>query len=282
MNNADRSKGGVFVTGASSGIGFETCRELAARGFRVFGTVRKQEDGAALGAAGATPLIADVTNRASIAAARQEITKALNGAPLIGVVNNAGISGAVPIELADLDEFRQMFETNTLGAVSVIQEFLPLLKESRGRIVNISSVSGWFATPFMAPYAASKFALEAISDCLRRELYPFGVDVVVIQPGIIHTPIWKKGAARDLSPVKNTPYEPLLARMRDQAASVDERSMQPSRVSRAVLAALTAPRPPARILVVPHPLLHRLRRLVPDRIRDRRIARRVWGSLRSD
>ena len=203
----------------------------------------------------------------------------LKKASLDGLVNNAGISGAGPIELLELNEFRRMFEVNTLGAVAVTQAFLPLLKKARGRIVNISSVSGRVAQPFMAPYAASKFALEAISDCLRGELYPFGIDVIVIQPGIIHTPIWKKGAERDLSLVQNTPYEKVLTEMRDHAASVDHRAIAPSRVSRAILHALTARRPPTRIPVVRNRLLYAISRWVPDRVRDRRIARRIWGPM---
>jgi NAD(P)-dependent dehydrogenase (short-subunit alcohol dehydrogenase family) len=199
---------------------------------------------------------------------------------LDGLVNNAGISGAGPIELVDLDEFRRMYEVNALGAVAVTQEFLPLLKAAPGRIVNISSISGRVATPFMAPYSASKFALEAISDCLRRELYPFGIDVVVIQPGIVHTPIWKKGAQRDLSLARGTPYEKVLARMRDHAASVDDRAIPPARVSQAILHALTARRPPTRIPVVRGRIVHTVLSWIPDRVMDRRIARRVWGRPR--
>jgi NAD(P)-dependent dehydrogenase (short-subunit alcohol dehydrogenase family) len=272
-----RAPAAVVVTGASSGIGLDACRELAARGFRVFGTVRRAEDEAAVQAAGATALRLDVTSRPSIQAAREQVTKLLEGAALAGLVNNAGISGAGPIELADLDEFRTMFEVNALGAVAVTQEFLPLLKAGRGRVVNVSSVSGRIAPPFMAPYAASKFALEAISDCMRHELRPFGIDVVVIQPGVVHTPIWKKGAARDLGPVRGTVYEKPLTSLRDGAAGVDERAMPPSRVSRAILRGLTARRPPARIPVVRSRALYALQALVPDRVRDRRIARRVWG-----
>lgn len=266
----------VVVTGASSGIGLDACRELFEHGFAVFGTVRRNEDGAAVSGVGATPLLLDVTNQASIRTARDQVLALTDGASLAGLVNNAGISSAGPIELLELDEFRRLFEVNALGAVAVTQAFLPMLKKARGRIVNISSVSGQIAPPFMAPYAASKFALEAISDCLRRELYPFGVDVIVIQPGIIHTPIWQKGAKRDLSPVQNTPYEQVLTSMRDRAASVDHRAMPPSHVSRAILHALTARRPAARIPVVRHRLLYALRRWVPDRLRDRRFARRLW------
>lgn len=267
----------VVVTGASTGIGLDACRELVAHGFTVFGTVRRKEDEAALRELGATPLLLDVTDPASIRAARDQVETLLAPAALAGLVNNAGISSVGPIELLDLDEFRKVFEVNALGPVAVTKEFLPLLKEGRGRIVNISSVSGRVAPPFMAPYAASKFALEAISDCMRRELYPFGIDVIVIQPGIVHTPIWKKGAARDLAPVRNTIYENVMTRMRDHAASVNERAIPPSRVSRAILHALTARRPATRIPVVPDRLLHMLRSWVPDRVRDRRIARRFWG-----
>ena len=267
----------VVVTGASSGIGLDACRELVAYGFAVFGTVRRNEDGAAVRGVGATPLLLDVTNQASIRAARDEVATLMGAASLAGLVNNAGISGAGPIELLELDEFRKMFEVNALGAVAMTQAFLPMLKKARGRIVNISSVSGRMAAPFMAPYAASKFALEAISDCLRRELHPFGVDVVVIQPGIIQTPIWSKGAGRDLSSAQDTPYEQVLTRMRDHAASVDHRAMQPALVSRAILHALTARRPPTRIPVVRHRLLYALMNFVPDRVKDRRIARSLWG-----
>jgi len=268
---------GVVVTGASSGIGLAACRRLAAHGFRVFGTVRRLEDGAALRQMGATAVLLDVTDRTSIRAARDQISTLLAGAPLAGLVNNAGISGAGPLELTDLDEFRRMFEVNTLGAVTVTQEFLPLLKAAPGRIVNISSISGRIAPPFMAPYAASKFALEAVSDCLRYELHPFGIAVVVIEPGIIHTPIWRKGAERDLGPVRNTPYEEVITKMRDYAASVDERAIPPSRVADAILHALTTRRPESRILVVRNRLFFTLIALFPDRVRDRRIIRRLWG-----
>ena len=269
------------MTGASTGIGFDASRELVAHGFHVFGTVRREEDGAALARIGATPLLLDVTDQASIRAARDQVSRLLSGASLVGLVNNAGISGGGPIELLDLDDFRRMFEVNVIGTIAVTQLFLPLLKQARGRIVNISSVSGQIAPPFMAPYAASKFALEAVSDCLRRELDAFGVDVIVIQPGIIDTPIWKKGAEQDLSRFRDTPYYQVLKRMSENAASVAQHAIPPSRVSRAILHALTARRPAARIPVVRNLLLHRLRGLVPDRVRDQRSARRIRYMMNS-
>jgi NAD(P)-dependent dehydrogenase (short-subunit alcohol dehydrogenase family) len=274
---ASSERRGVVVTGASTGIGLDASRELAAQGFRVFGSVRRKEDGRPLEQAGVVPLLLDVTDETSIRAARDRVGELLDGASLAGLVNNAGISSPGPVELLDLDEFRKVFEVNVLGVVAVTKAFLPLLKESRGRIVNMSSVSGRIATPFTAPYAASKFALEAISDCLRRELHPFGIDVIVIQPGNVRTPIWRKGIDRDLSPVLNTPYERVIMKMRDHAELMEQTAMPPSRVSRAILDALTAERPATRILVVRKAWVHRIQCLIPDRVMDRKFAELLWS-----
>src|SRR5882672_2744572 len=189
---------GVVVTGASTGIGAALVRHLAGRGFRVFGTVRRAEDEAGLERAGVAAVRMDVTDTASIARAREQVERALAGAPLAGLVKNAGIPAAGPLEMFPLDELRRVLEVNLVGAVAVTQAFLPLLKASRGRIVNMSSVAGRGALPFLGPYAASKFGLEAISDSLRRELLPFGVKVIVIEPGSFKTAIWSKVEAMDL------------------------------------------------------------------------------------
>ena len=181
------TRGGVLITGASAGIGAAVARELAVQGFTVFGTIRRAEDEAAVTAGGAIPIRMDVTDAPSITAARAEVERALGGKPLIGLVNNAGIPAAGPLELAPLAELRRALEVNLIGVVAVTQAFLPLLKTSRGRIVNMSSLSGRTALPFLGPYAASKFGLEAISDSLRRELSSVGVDVIVIQPGNIES-----------------------------------------------------------------------------------------------
>jgi NADP-dependent 3-hydroxy acid dehydrogenase YdfG len=154
----------VLVTGASSGIGAAVARELAGQGFSVFGTIRRPDDAAALAAAGAVPVRMDVTDGPSIAAARADVERALEGRPLAGLVNNAGIPAAGPLELLPLAELRRVLEVNLIGAVAVTQAFLPLLRISRGRIVNISSIAGRAAMPFVGPYAASKFGLQAVSD----------------------------------------------------------------------------------------------------------------------
>src|SRR5437870_11231198 len=205
-----RVNGGVVVTGASTGIGAAIARHLAGRGLRVFGTVRRAEDEIALTRDGVTALQMDVTDTASITRARGEVERALGTTPLIALVNNAGIPAAGPLELFPLDELRRVLEVNLIGVVAVTQAFLSLLKASRGRIVNMSSVAGRGALPFIGPYAASKFSLEAISDSLRRELLPFGVRVIVIEPGSFKTAIWRKVEAMDRRRNAGTPYEGAL------------------------------------------------------------------------
>ena len=267
----------VLVTGASSGIGRAVVGELVRRGFTVFGTIRRRDDAASLAALGATPVTLDVTDAATIAAARAQLERALAGQPLAGLVNNAGIPAAGPLELLPLDELRRAFEVNVVGVVAVTQAFLPLLKAARGRIVNISSLAGRAALPFLGPYAASKFALEAISDSLRRELWPFGIDVIVIEPGNIQSKIWDKVEAMDLTRYRGTPYEAVLARFRERALR-DGRAAPPADlVARAVRRALTARRPPTRIVVSAHPWLERLAVGLPDRWLDRLMRWSVWG-----
>ena len=270
------TSGGVVITGVSSGIGAAAARELARAGFTVFGTVRRGKDAAAVQAAGATPVIMDVTYRSSVTRACDTITRALGERPLAGLVNNAGMPGLGPVELLDLEQLRQTFEVNVFGVVSVTQAFLPLLRASRGRIVNVSSVSARIALPFAAPYAASKFALEGLSDSLRRELVGTGVDVIVIQPGSIRTAIWEKIATFDISRAKGTVYERPLEKMKATALRSGERGLPPEDVARAILSALAARRPPTRMLVVHGGTLkRRLFELLPDRWIDRMITKRL-------
>ena len=267
------------MTGASTGIGLDAARKLAGDGFRVFGTVRRPEDGKRLEQAGVTPLLVDVTDQESIAAASARVAEKLNSAPLVGLVNNAGIALPGPVELLELSAFRSVFEVNLFGVVAVTKAFLPLLKESRGRIINISSMWVVHLAPFNAPYASSKCALEALSDCLRRELYPYGIDVIVIRPGNVKTPIWEKGASQDTSRICDTIYEIPLGKMQAEAESV--RAMPPSYTSQAIHHALVAERPAARIEVVRrrNRLRYRMLSWLPQRWKDRTMIRRVWGHL---
>ena len=270
----------MVVTGASTGFGAAIVRHVAGRGFRVFGTVRRAEDEAALERAGVTAVRMDVTDTASIARARKQVERALAGAPLAGLVNNAGIPAAGPLELFPLDELRRILEVNLVGAVAVTQTFLPLIKASRGRIVNMSSIAGRGALPFLGPYAASKFGLEAISDSLRRELLPFGVKVIVIEPGSFKTAIWSKVEAMDLRRYAGTPYERVLDRFRRGALRDAEQAPPPDKVVRAVWRALSARRPPLRVIVTPHGWVDRIPLWLPDRWLDWLIYRVLWRRVR--
>lgn len=263
------TRGGVVVTGASSGIGRETARRLAARGFRVFGTVRREEDAAGLRAEALEPVHMDVTDPASVAAARDAVLAALGGTPLVGLVNNAGVPAAGPLEFLPLPELRQALEVNVVGALAVTQAFLPALRRSGGRILNMSSVSGRIAMPFAGPYAASKFALEALSDSLRRELLGSGVRVILIEPGSVRTPIWDKvQAPGTLERYDGTPYAAALLLVRRQALAGREKGLPASAVADAVLRALSVRRPPARIPVVTRRLRFRAIQLLPDWVLD--------------
>ena len=272
----DRDSRAVVVTGASGGLGFATAKLLVDRGFRVFGTLLDEEDSAPLESARVTPVRLDVRRKESLDAATVRIHELLGDMPLAGLVNNAGIAHGGPIELLALDAVREVFEVNVLGLIAVTQAFLPKLREAKGRVINISSVSGRLAVPFLAPYCGSKFAVEAISDCLRREMQPFGVDVVVVQPAVMRTPIWDKALQQDLERYRGTPYEPVIAKAERRLRKGRDRGLDPAEVAVVVADALTVVNPPIRIPVVRNRRTHLISLLMPDRFIDRMIARKVW------
>ena len=175
----------LVVTGASTGIGAATARELARRGFHVLAGVRRGKDADALRATNLEPIMLDITNEAEIAALVKHITDDPERRPLRALVNNAGIGVNAPVETLPLSEWRRLFDINLFGHVAMMQALLPALIESRGTVVNVSSVGGKLAMATYGPYAGSKFALEAVSDALRREVEPLGVKVVVIEPGAV-------------------------------------------------------------------------------------------------
>lgn len=273
--------GGVVVTGASSGIGEATALRLANAGFAVFAGVRREEDAEALRLRGVRPVRLDVRDAAQVAAAAQEVRGALGPAGLVALVNNAGVVVPGPLEFVPLDQLREQFEVNVIGQVAVIQAFLPLLRETRGRIVNISSIDGRIATPLLGPYVASKFALEGLSDALRRELRPWGIQITLIEPGAIKTRIWEKGRVAGDAILERAPaeaerlYGPLVAQLRAESVkSEQQRSLPPGAVAEMVERALTARRAPTRHLVG-HDARARaiLAWLLPDRAMDALIAR---------
>jgi NAD(P)-dependent dehydrogenase (short-subunit alcohol dehydrogenase family) len=267
--------GTVLITGASSGIGEATAHHLKGRGFDVVGAVRKDEDAERLRSAGLRAVKLDVTDPDSVAAARSE----LGDVALAGLVNNAGIAVAAPIEFIPLEQLRRQLEINLVGQVAVIQSFLPALRAGRGRIVNVSSIGGRVALPLVGAYNMSKFALEAMSDSLRREVRAQGVDVIVIEPGGVKTPIWRKGnelaeqLQAGMPPEADRLYGPLVRALRAQTVKIaTERGIEPSEVAEAIGTALTAKRPRARYLVGRDAKLRAATAAVlPDRVMDRLI-----------
>lgn len=270
--------GSVVVTGGSSGIGAATARLLVERGFRVFAGYRSPADEPPLREMGAVPVHLDVTDAAGLAAARRQVSEGTRDRPLVGLVNNAGVPAAGPLELVPLDQVRRALEVNVVGAVAATQAFLPALREGGGRVVMMSSISGRVPMPFAGPYAASKFALEAIADSLRRELAPFDVDVVVIQPGAIRTAIWDRVEEMEMGRYAGTPYGPMVDATREAALESGRGGLPPEVVAEAVWEALAASRPPTRRIVMPWKGRLRLRLMewLPDRWLDRLIARRAW------
>ncbi len=274
----------AVITGASTGIGYATVKTLTKAGFHVFAGVRTESDAERLQMAftgSCTPLVFDVTDGEAVSRAAAAVSERLGNGTLAGLVNNAGIVVSGPLMLLPLDDIRRQIEVNVIAQIGVSQAFGPLLRTDParqgppGRIVMMSSVSGQIAAPFLGPYAASKFALEAVSDSLRRELIIFGIDVIVIGPGAIATPIWDKAVAnRHLT--TDTPYDAYARAFSQQAMRMAKEPLPPERVAREVLRALTSARPPARIAVVSSRLSNWLARAVlPKRFLDRQIAKQL-------
>jgi NAD(P)-dependent dehydrogenase (short-subunit alcohol dehydrogenase family) len=273
----------VVVTGASTGIGAACALELDRLGFRVFAGVRRAADGAALQRR-ASPLLTtvalDVTEAASVAGAARTVTAVVGERGLAGLVNNAGIAVPGPLEFLPLADLRRQLEVNVVGQIAVTQALLPLLRAGRGRIVNIGSIGGRMATPFLGAYAASKFALEALNDALRLELRPWRVHVSIIEPGAVATPIWSKSEAeavrmQDALPAEATRlYGTAMAALRRGAAHAERGAIPPDAVVASVVHALTARRPRTRYVVGRDAKVQAvIAGLVPDRARDRLLAR---------
>jgi NAD(P)-dependent dehydrogenase (short-subunit alcohol dehydrogenase family) len=270
--------GTVLVTGASTGIGEATVLHLRELGFDPIAAVRKDEDAARLEGQGLRTTRIDVTDADQIAAARE----ALGDTPLAGLVNNAGIAVAAPLEFLPIDRLRQQLEINLIGQAAVTQAFLPALRRARGRIVNVSSIGGRVALPLVSPYNASKFGLEGLSDSLRRELRPQGIDVILIEPGGVKTPIWNKAnrlademLSEDLPPEAERLYGSMIEAVRAQTTRIEQESgMEPREVAEAIGTALTASRPRTRYLVGRDAKIRgAMARVLPDRVMDRLIGR---------
>jgi NAD(P)-dependent dehydrogenase (short-subunit alcohol dehydrogenase family) len=273
------TRGSVIVTGASTGIGLATALHLDRLGFAVVAGVRKEADADAVArqaSARLTTAILDVTDAATI----DELAAGLGDAPLAGLVNNAGIAVGGPLELVEVDELRRQLEINVVGLVAITQALLPALRRGTGRVVNIGSVGGRTAAPFLGPYSASKHAVEAITDSWRQELRPWGIHVAVVEPGSVKTPIWAK-AETDIDAIEASMpaggkemYGALITAMRTTIAETAQRGMPPEKVAKAVEHALTAARPRTRYLLGADARAQVvLGALLPDRAMDALTAR---------
>jgi NAD(P)-dependent dehydrogenase (short-subunit alcohol dehydrogenase family) len=264
----------ILITGASSGIGFATALAAARAGIRVYAGARNARDAERLRAyEGVLPVEIDVTEPRTMLAAAHRLRE--DGAALMGLVCNAGIAIGGPTESVPLHEWRRVFDVNCVGAVATVQAVLPLLREQPSRIVLVGSVSGRVAFPYMAPYAASKFALRAIADALRVELAPSNILVTLIEPGSVKTPIWAKGRA--MSEEMHARLTPEMPRYYADAVDTlvngiegEERSGMPAEdVATAILQALTQPRPPAHRMLGASARFASFIGLLPAALRDR-------------
>jgi NAD(P)-dependent dehydrogenase (short-subunit alcohol dehydrogenase family) len=276
--------GSIVITGVSTGIGYGAAKEFVRRGYRVFGSVRKKDDAERLVAEfgpSFVPLVFDVTDAEAVRAAAEEVGEALGDATLAGLVNNAGTAIGGPLALQSLGAVRTHFEVNVVGLIPVTQAFLPLLgmgrprAEKPGRILNIGSTGGKIAMPFIGAYAGTKHAVEGISDSLRRELLPYGIDVILIEPGAVKTEMWDKGASQ-AGRYTDTDYAESLDNFRRYAESLAKSGFPVEEFGRRVVNVFEKRRPKTRYAIVPGKFTHfTIPRLLPDRWLDRLIARNV-------
>ena len=275
----------AVITGVSSGIGLGIARVLSQHGWLVFGSVRKRADGERVQRELGdrfVPLEFDVTDGAAVNRAADLVRDRLQRQTLSGLVNNAGVAVPGPLLHQPIEDFQQQLDINVVGVLRVVQAFAPLLGADpalsgrSGRVVNISSVGGRLAPPFLGAYAASKHAIEGLSESLRRELMLYGIDVVIVGPGAVATPIWDKAQEVDLAPYAHTDYVESMKTFRDAALKDGRAGFPPERVGDVVLRALTVSRPRVRYAVVPKSLVNwTLPRLLPRRWIDRLIASRL-------
>jgi NAD(P)-dependent dehydrogenase (short-subunit alcohol dehydrogenase family) len=270
------------VTGASTGIGAATARELAARGFHVLAGVRRDSDADALRAGHIEPMITDITVGADIEAVAKRIAADPAGRRLRALVNNAGIAVNAPVEALPIAEWRRQFEVNFFGHIAMTQALLPALLESSGTVVNISSVGGRVAMASYGAYAGSKFAMEAVSDALRREVEEFGVKVIVIEPGAVITEMSGRGIATaegltaSMTPDQHGRYDALMGAITAQAQTFARDGVPAAEAARVIAGAITATHPKTRYTIGRDAaVIVRLARLAPDRLLDRLLRRNL-------
>jgi len=269
----------VVITGASTGIGEATALYLAKHGWRVYAGVRKQSDADALSASSEgdiRPLILDVTRQEHLEIAVRTVSETLKGETLTGLVNNAGIANMGPLAIQPLDDFKAHFEVNVFGLLCASQAFAPLLGMDKtrtgapGRIVNITSVGGRISAPFLGAYTATKHAVEAITDTLRRELVIFGIDAIAVGPGSVKTPIWDKAEeANSDGPYSESAWSDALKQFEQVMLKGGRDGLPPEQIAKVIEIALEDATPRARYSPVPNKLTNwYIPTLLPKRVLD--------------
>jgi NAD(P)-dependent dehydrogenase (short-subunit alcohol dehydrogenase family) len=270
-----RTRGSIVISGASTGMGAATARLLAQRGYHVLAGVRREADAETIRSTNLEPVLLDITDPGDVRALATRFDQD-GSTRLVGLINNAGIAVNAPVETLSLAQWRNQFEVNLFGHIAVTQALLPHLHRSRGRIVNISSVGGKVAMPTYGAYAGAKFALEAVSDALRRELSPHGVQVVVVEPGGVQTEMTGHGIERakgfitEMSPSHRSQYGPLMQAIINQATAFTRSGVSADKAAVVIARAATTRRPRARYTIGRDAaLMTRLARMLPDRTMDR-------------
>jgi len=272
----------VVVTGASTGIGWSAAKVLIEHGFRVYGSVRKQVDAERLVnelGENLVPLLIDVTDEAGVHSAAKQVREELNGETLFGLVNNAGVASPAPLIHQPIEDFRRQLEINVTGQLIVTQAFAPLLGADRslkglpGRIINVSSVSGRNGSPFLGAYAASKHALEGMSESMRREMMLYGIKVVIVAPGPIKTPIWEKAEQSETSLYQQTDFFEAVMKALQLAIRNGRNGLNADKVGGVIFQALTVANPRVRYTITPNPFSTWVMFLLPRRFVDYIIAR---------
>ena len=273
-------KKSILITGVSTGIGYELSKIFVSRGYHVFGSVRKQQDAEKLLkeiGSDYTPLIMDVTQTDEIENAASLVSKALNGKTLTGLINNAGIATTGALATISMEEYRYQFEVNFFGVVSVIKHFLPLLGTDKarngvkGKIINISSNAGQLGFPFLGPYCSSKHALEGMSQSLRRELLLYGIDVIIIGPAAIKTPIWEKDSATTIpKSAQGTDYEKSMGIFQNIFRKEGERGMESKKLADKIFTIFEKKNPKTRYALASRKFAEWIapRYLIPNRMMD--------------
>jgi NAD(P)-dependent dehydrogenase (short-subunit alcohol dehydrogenase family) len=289
--NAMANSKDVVVTGVSTGIGWGTTKVLISKGFRVFGSVRKQVDADRLQSefgSGFVPLMMDVTDADAVHQAAQKVSSMIGERNLVGLVNNAGIVVSGPLLYMRPSEYRRQLDVNMISPLVVIQAFAPLLGMDKrrqgptGRIVNITSSGAKVVIPLLGAYSASKSGLEGMSDALRLELMLFGIDVVMIEPGFVNTAMYDKGAKEDLSEFKQTEYWEAVQKCQKFIVAEGRKGFSPERLGEAVHVALSTAKPKARYAVVKQRFKNwTLPRLLPTRMLDAWLAKQLGFTSRT-